>query len=471
MIQFPLLSGTYTDNVGNMRTSYPHNLVPVPLGNGVSEYFLRPAEGITQNASIASEGFVRGGINWNGVLYRVVGSDLVSIDVDGNITTIGSVGNDQRPVKFDYSFDRLSITSNADLFYYSSALGLIQVTDSDLGDVIDHIWVDGYFMAIDDENIVVTDLADPTAVDPLKYGSSEADPDDTIAILKVRNEPHVINRYTIEVFQNVGGSGFPFSVVQGATVRRGAVGTYMCTVFKESLAFVGSGRNESVSVWMSSGGNTVKIATREIDLMLHQFSEDTLSNLVMEDRTHEGLELLYIHLPTITLVYDAAATQETGQHVWYTLGSGIVKETEYEGRYHVWCYNRWNVGSPNTKTMGYLVDTDGDHFGVEVAWQFDTDILYNEGMGALMHELELVALTGRIATGTSAVVQTQWSYDGQTWSMVKAVSAGTSGNRSKRLVWLQQGHMKDRRIQRFKGTSDARLTFLRLNARIEPLGV
>ena len=182
--------------------------------------------------------------------------------------------------------------------------------------------------------------------------------------------------------------------------------------------------------------------------MLHEYAESTLSNLVMEPRTHAGLELLYIHLPTITLVYDAAATKEAGQHIWYTLGSGIVKETQYEARHHVWCYNRWNVGSPNTKTMGYLVDDDGDHFGLEVGWQFDTDVIYNEGRGALIHELELVSNSGRIAVGTDAVVQSQWSYDGQTWSMPRGVSAGNSGDRNKRFIWIQQGHMEDRRIQR-----------------------
>ncbi len=189
MPQLPILTGTYTDDKGNMRTSYPHNLVPVALGQGISQYYLKPAEGITQNATISGEGFVRGGINWNDVLYRVVGSELVSIDIDGNVTTIGDVGNDQRPVTLDYSFDRLSITSNNDLFYYIPGSGLSQVTDGDLGNVIDHIWVDGYFLCLDDSNnLVVTELADPTAVDPLKYGASEADPDDVVAVLKVRNE-------------------------------------------------------------------------------------------------------------------------------------------------------------------------------------------------------------------------------------------------------------------------------------------
>ncbi len=240
------------------------------------------------------------------------------------------------------------------------------------------------------------------------------------------------------------------------------------------MAFVGSGRNEPVSVWMARGGSSVKIASREIDLMLQEYDESTLSNLVMEARTHQGLELLYIHLTNITLVYDAAASQETGQLVWFTLGSGLTestKYTEYEGRYHVWCYNRWNVGSPNTKTMGYLVDNDGEHFGRDVTWIFETDILYNEGSGAIFHELELVAIPGRIAVGETSVVSTQYSFDGRSWSQPKTVSAGTSGDRSHRLRWLQQGHMIDRRIQRFYGQSKDRLSFLRLNARIEPLGV
>lgn len=468
-MQLAINQGSYIDDLGNVRVSYPHNLVPVPVKSGVSNYYLKPAEGITQNATISGEGFVRGGINWQGVLYRVVDDDLVSIDIDGNVTTIGSVGNDQRPVTLDYSFDRLSITSNSNLFYYNSTIGLIQVTDPDLGNVKDHAWVDGYFMAIDDENIVVTDLADPTSVDPLRYGSSEADPDDTVAILKVRNEPHVINRYTIEVFQNVGGTGFPFSVVEGATVRRGAVGTYMCCVFRDAVAFVGSGRNEPVSVYIAGQGSTVKIATREIDLILAQYEEATLSNLVVEPRVGQGFENIYIHLNNITLVYDAASSRELGEHVWYTLGSGITKETEYEGRYHVWCYNRWNVGSPNTQTMGYLVETNGEHFGTEVGWEFLTGIMYNSGNGAIIHELELVSITGRIDVDDERVISTQYSHDGRSFSMVRSISVGTSGETNKRLVWLQQGHMQDRRIQKFFGTSKARISPLRLNLVIEPL--
>jgi hypothetical protein len=44
-----------------------------------------------------------------------------------------------------------------------------------------------------------------------------------------------------------------------------------------------------------------------------------------------------------------------------------------------------------------------------------------------------------------------------------------SGQRGKRLVWLQQGMVRAWRAQRFRGTSDAHLPVARLEARVEAL--
>jgi hypothetical protein len=55
------------------------------------------------------------------------------------------------------------------------------------------------------------------------------------------------------------------------------------------------------------------------------------------------------------------------------------------------------------------------------------------------------------------------------WSQERSISVGTIGNTGKRLAWFQQGHMRNWRIQRFKGDSDAYLSFARLEAQLEPL--
>ena len=85
--------------------------------------------------------------------------------------------------------------------------------------------------------------------------------------------------------------------------------------------------------------------------------------------------------------------------------------------------------------------------------------------------MELIANTGFVALGDDPTIYTSWSTDGLNDSEERFIKAGKQGERSKRLSWRFQGKMEDRRIQRFRGNSDSHLTFLRLEAEIEPLYV
>ena len=90
MVQIPIISGIYADGSADFRTSYPRNLVPVPKETGISEGYLRPADGIVELGT--GPGVSRGGINWNGVLYRVMGTKLVSISAANAVTEIHLLG-------------------------------------------------------------------------------------------------------------------------------------------------------------------------------------------------------------------------------------------------------------------------------------------------------------------------------------------------------------------------------------------
>ena len=465
MPQIPILNGIYTDNGPDLRTSYPVNMVPVPKGNGISEGYLRPADGLVLNGT--GPGIDRGGIQWEGTCYRVMGTKLVEVSATGTVTTLGDVGGTGL-VTFDYSFDHLAIASGGNLFYWNGST-LTQVTDPDLGTVLDVAWVDGYFMTTDGEFLVVTELSDPTQVNPLKYGSSEADPDPVVALLKVRNEIYALNRNTIEVFDNVGGDFFPFQRIDGAQVQKGTVGTHACCVFLEQVAFVGGGRNEAPGVYVAGNAIANKISTQEIDQILLSYDEATLAGIKLETRNDRNHQHLYVHLPDRTIVFDAAATQALSQPVWFTLTSSLTGFSQYRAKNLVWAYNRWLVGDPTSPTVGYMDNAISTHYGQDVRWEFGTTIIYNESKGAIFNQLELVALTGRVALADNPQISTSYSVDGQTWSQPKYISAGTIGDRMKRLVWFQQGHMRNWRIQRFQGDSAAQVAFIRLEAQLEPL--
>lgn len=466
-MQVSILNGIYADSSPQLRTAYPVNCLPVPKGSGVSEGYLRPGDGIVRHAT--GPGMDRGGINWKGRCYRVMGDRLVIVEENGAVTNIGFVGGPaSNYVTFDYSFDRLAVSSGGRLYYWNGTT-LSQVTDPDLGTVISFVWVDGYFMTTDGTYLVVTELNDPTQVNPLKYGSSEADPDPVKALLKLRNEVYALNRYTIEVFDNVGGSLFPFQRIEGAQIQKGVIGTHACCVYQDNIAFLGGGRNEAPGIYIGANANCQKISTQEIDELLLSFTETQLAGVKLEARNDRAHQLLYVHLPDRTVVFDAAATQALGQPIWFVLTSAMTGFERYRARNFVWAYNKWLVGDTESSDVGYTTITTSSHWGDVVRWEFNTAISYNEGRGAVFNQMELVSLTGSVELGSEPTISTSYSLDGQNWSQEKFISVGKSGNTNKRLCWFQCGFMRNYRIQRFKGTSQAHLSFLRLEVQAEPL--
>jgi hypothetical protein len=466
MMQIGILNGIYTDTSPDFRTAYPVNLIPVPLDQGISKGYLRPADGLVANGT--GPGIDRGGINWRDICYRVMGTKLVTVNADGVITELGDVGGPvEEYVTFDYSFNELAIASGGRLYYWNGST-LTQVTDPDLGVVLDVVWVDGYFMTTDGEFLVVTELTNPTQVNPLKYGSSEIDPDPVVALIKLRNEVYALNRNTIEVFDNVGGELFPFQRIDGAQIQKGVIGTHGCCIYVDRIAFLGSGRNEAPGIYLGVSSQTQKISTQEIDELLLTFTEEELVGVKLEARNDKAHQHLYVHLPDRTVVFDAAASEALGSPVWFTLTSTIDGFSQYRAKNLVWAYDKWLVGDTASNSVGYLVQDIGTHWGQKVRWEFGTFIVYNEGRGALFKQLELVALTGSVALGKNPQISTSYSLDGKAFSQDRFISAGTTGA-NKRLSWFQQGHMRNFRIQRFRGDSDSHISYMRLEAQIEPL--
>jgi hypothetical protein len=471
-MQIPILNGVYTtpESGPDFRTAYPKNLVPVPKEQGVSKGYLRPAEGIALGG--ITPGPDRGGIRWNNVCYRVAGSTLISISSTGLVSSLGNVGTDGSPVIMTYGFDYLAIASAGSLYYYKPGSGVQRVTDTDLGLVNSVVWADGYYLTTDGNSIICTDLNNPFSINPLRYGSSESDPDPIVGFLRLRREVLVLNRFTIELLQNVGGTGsstFPFASVPGAIVPRGAVGAHGCCVYEGAIAFLGSGRDESISVFLASGGDSAELASREVAQILNGYTEEVLAQCVLESRNTDSQSFLYLQLPDRTLVYDHASSQVLGEKVWHVLSSSLIGYSQYRARDFVWCYGDWIVGDPTSGVFGYISAETSHHYGVEVGMEFGTLVMYNDGNNGIVHELELVTLSGGVANGVSPTIWTSYSNDGKNFSVEKPVGTNKIGQNVKRIMWLQQGMIDHWRIQKFRTTSAARMSFLRLEAVIEPL--
>lgn len=557
-MQIPIVNGVYTDMQANYRTAYPRNLVPVPKQTGVSDGYLRTMDGVTQFAAALNiSGSERGGINWNGVLYRVVGSKLVSYTADGVPTVITDVGNDGETVVFDYSFDYLAVMSAGNLYYYTpagvstataltvvdggaayavgdyvqfvsgvwgivdtvsgSAVTGINIYEAGIstaaaipanpqdaltttgagggltvnitwtpapdntvklvstslaeGSLVDFLWMAGYFVLTDGTSIIPTDLTAPTHIIPAEYGSSEADPDPITGLLKFRNELYACNQYTIEIFDNVGGSNFPFQANEGAIIEKGALSRRAKCKFAQQIAFVGSARNEPVSIYLVIPGAAQKIATAEIEEVLRGYTNDVLATCVLEAREDRVHQHLFFHLPDQSLVYDYAASQVMQQPVWFILSTSTSAYGAYRARHFVYVYNKWTCGDTLDSRIGYLDRTVPTVYGAVVGWQFDITLLYNERKGAIIQALELIGLTGRAPAGTQPTISLSYTRDGVVYGNERFIKLGTLGQLQKRLLWLNALFFREIASMRFRGVTASLCSFTRLEAELEPLAV
>jgi hypothetical protein len=467
-MKVPLLQGAYADSSAAFHTSYPINQEPTLVDSGLSEGYLTNIPGVRQTAT--GPGADRGSINWNGVEYRVMGSKLVSVDDSWTVTVLGDVGTNGLPVSMDYSFDRLAIASNGNLFYFQPGSGVTQVTDPNLGVALDVQWIDGYFMTTDGQFIVVTELNDPFTVDPLKYGSPETDPDPVLANNKVRGQTYSLNRYTIQNFQDQGGLGFPFQNNPYGLIPKGVVGTHAWAYFLQSFAFVGSGRDEALSVYLAGSGEAISISTSEIDGLLADVSDADQPFILCEPRTEKGEQRLYIHLPDKTLVYMHQASLRNKEPVWHILADGVLMDKAYSPRHMSLCYGQWIVGDALGR-IGFLDSTLETRWGEVTGWQFDTVLLYNEGLGGIIHTVELAGLPGRAPFGVNPTCALSWTKDGENWSQERFISSGAFGERRKRVQWRPHVKFSNYMGLRFRGASTAMATWAALEVQVEGLRV
>ena len=436
-MQVPIQSGVRSDKAG-YATTYPINLQHEVRESGISKGQLVTTRGIAPFAE--GPGIDRGGAVFKGDHYRVMGRKLVRVDADGTITEIGNVGNDSRPVGFSQDFERLAIRSAEKLWYWDCDT-LRKVADFDLGKVLDADWMDGYFVTTDGEFIVVTELLDPTSVDALKYGSAESDPDPLTGVHVFEEELYGFGRYSIQVFRNVGSSGFPFQNVRGATISVGCVSADAKVRIGQTLAFVGGARDEPVGIYVLAGGTATRISPPEIDDMLAEADDQTI---VLEARLFGDEQHLVVHLDDRAIVLAIRASAETGAGAWHIAHSGYFGP--YRARFAVYCYGKHIVGDPASKALGVLTHETDTHFDDTAHWRFDAGLLFDEGRGLIVREVELF---GR-KPDKPTTIWLSMTRDGQTYS--REVGRKLRGRRAEKMHWAPNARVAQVAGFRFRGT-------------------
>jgi hypothetical protein len=259
-----LIKGDRVDPKTDYRDALPVNMYAVERDIlGVSGYMLC-YPGLTK---VADGSGVDRGANYNDRFsehYRISGTNLVKVNANNTTDVLGAVPGTLQGA-MPYSFNTQAVIADGKMFLYDPTGGFREVTDTDLGNPIDGVWVDGYYFLTDGEFIYHTDITDESSIDPLKFATAEFMPDKSLGVAKTQdNKVIVFGRYSIEYFINQATPQFAFKRVDARAQKIGIVATHAKCELGGKWYITGGRKDESVAVHIVTLGKSQKVSTREV---------------------------------------------------------------------------------------------------------------------------------------------------------------------------------------------------------------
>lgn len=449
--------GTETD----YRDKLPVNMYAVlkPIF-GAPGYMIQEP-GLRQHGT--GTGVDRGGV-WNErqiAHYRISGGDMVSVADDGTVATLGSVPG-SGTASLPYSFNTQGVVADGKFFLYDAADGFREVVDPDLGSPIDCVWVDGYFFFTDGEFIYHTDITDESSIDPLKFATAEFMPDPSLGVGKTQdNKVIVFGRYSTEYFVNVAQENFAFQRVATRAIKIGIVGTHAKVEAGDAWFILGGRKSEAISVHRIGVGAAEKVATREIDKIIGQYTETELSPSVVESYEEDGYAFVIVHLPSHTLKLNVTLAQKAGiDQAWSVMKSDVDGDSPWRAKHGVFDprLGQWVYGDKLTAKIGILDSEIATHYGNISEWLLHTPFQMLEGQS--IDELELETVPGH--TGNSdATVFVSLTYDGVTHGKEWTEMYGLPNDYGKRFILRRLGYVSDWVGFKLRGATRSRMAFAR----------
>jgi len=394
--------------------------------------------------------------------FRVSGDKLIEVSPGGVETQLGTISGTEQ-VSLPYSFQSQVIIADQKMYRYTTSLGLVEVTDPDLGKPIDCVWINGYYFLTDGESIYHTDITDETSIDPLKFATSEFSPDPTLGVSKTQDNIVVVwNRNSVEYFKDIAQTNFAFTRLENRAQKIGIVATHAKTEHKGTFYILGGEKDGSIFAYAVGTGSNVKISTREIDRIIEQYNEEDLKDVRVESRYEKDVSFILMHLPNETLCYNVDIANTFGkEYAWSILQSDINGSMPYRGINGVFDgrSGQWVYGDKREGKIGTLDETSGNHYGDKTEWILFSPLLDLERFS--IDQLSIDTITGHTSVD-DATVAFSVTYDGVIFSSEYWSLYGTPYNYNLRFFLRRLGSVNNWIGFKFRGAASSRYAFAKM---------
>jgi Phage stabilisation protein len=244
----------------------------------------------------------------DGIGFVVSGNELYKINNAYAATLLGAVSG-TGPVSMADNGTQLFIACNGPSYIYNATTGVFGgITDPDFLGAVTVCYLDGYFVfnQPNSQLMWVTAILDGTNIDALDFASTEGSPDGLIAVASNFREVWAFGTNSIEVWYDVGGTGFPLQRIQGAFNELGCAAPYSVAKMDNGLFWLGRDRRGQGIVYRANGYAGVRISTHAVEWQIQQYAD--MSDAIGYTYQQDGHSFYVLIFPSAntTWVYDAA---------------------------------------------------------------------------------------------------------------------------------------------------------------------
>jgi len=404
---------------------------------GRSPTLIQGIAGIKPFATIASSP-QRAGIQFQGSLYTLAGSSFVRIDSNGTVTSLGTVSGGGR-ADIAKNVNQVAVLVAQNLWVYDGVT-FAQVTDSDFTSrgakrmaVMDNY---GAFIEPDSGRWFICDLADFKVYDALDFATAEGNPDELLSIESNNRQFVLFGEDSIELWDNVGGSGFPFERNPNGYVECGTGAADATCSADNTVYWIDQDRLAR----RLEGNVARRISQDGVEQKWQDYS--TIADAYSFSYVYDGHTFVVFTFPTAgaTWVYDIN-TQE-----WHERQSHGYDH--WRASWVVKCYDRTFVGDTQTGNIGELSATTYTEWSRPLVREATSGVIQDNGRWMNHDRLELeldvgnVPLTGQ---GSAPEIMLDVSDDaGVTFRARSNRSLGATGRYRHRVHWDRGGRSRER---------------------------
>lgn len=473
-IKLPIASGFYVSQSTPLVDKRLVNMYPViPQAGALSEAALFSAPGVSQYAGITADNSRGSIVFFDGTPYFVLGTSLVSVDINRVITNHGAILGTS-DVSISSNGKNIAIVDpTGDSYFFTPSSGVLEVSDSSeflsFGQAESVTFKDGFYVYTTDSIFFsgsAKTINDGKTFNALDFADAEISPDRILKCHNNHNQLYIFGQNTIEVFQTIATSGFPFVRIAGASIQKGCRSPNSVQEFDNGFVFIGGDLGERPAVWKGIGSQAQKISTSSVDQLLQDSTPAEVLNARCFTYSLKGNYFAVFTVGKHTMVYDAATGRWAERQTGITDGNGFLPWRSTHG---VLAFGKILVGDDRSGKIGDLDNEIFTEYGDKIERIISTQPFLDKGDTLFSRELELSMRTGvGDATTPDPQIRHDYSDDGShTYSHEVSKSMGKKGEYKTRVRWTRLGSIPNTRVLRWKTTEPVLIEIYALYANAE----